>query len=976
MKNEFNKYFDFDLKTPCIIFRKQSDMSIDNKNSYAIIEDKDQILTFDIQDDENFFKKIRIQTNVKSIKRNFNNLNENKLDSKEKGKNIFEIMKQDFEKNNLNIHRNYSKFTVESIFLSKPAYTHEIQSKNNSIINLLKKDNISIEKQLLNQTNLKNKNITKSKHSENNIKIVNTENNIKIDRNKRINKKQSFCNNFFKENQITDRNIKNIINSERVQEDKKTSVYNNFNFSITINLNNVDNSKNKSKNYSKESYEDDINFKNPNTINSSKRDITNKKGFNKIFKVNSFHSKKPSKIKNVFYNLEKNYKIKIFDKINKNMFQSNNKKDCNLNKTHYLSDCNCNSKIIKIKYEKDKVINDVKTSNRSKDNFKEHKSKDDLLKNYKKKFGLISEEDFNSNLNLIKNDNIKYAFKNYLNNPFQFSKRGSGSVDKIAGITNNTKIGAEKIFKEIIQNIEKTIEKSCINSINQLTLDNKKNFKQDCEKLIIAKSNEDNKGLDSVRNYSNLLNECFICEISLTADEIFGSLNCDHYFCFFCGKIFFENKIEQNDFFFKCLRYKCDKLIHLRIVKRCISEQHYKSLIKKVLLYNKEDSDTLINNYINNQYPISNQEIDINEEDKINKLNLVLMRNNNSEKISTLINEGKINYLKEKEDKLKLIKKDIGKKYSFPYLIEFHSLNSFFELNKNKLIYCGHCNEPALFDRYGKHITKCLNCLLIKCKYCLKEIDENHFKLSGFNYCKVFYRREIKLKYENCKTERSKYAYYSTHFFLNIISYLLFVCYIFFMIKNFFYFLIFPEENIKKMRIQFKIKSSLSHYIIKKNENEEIDKFRNNFKTFKNDKVKTLQEEKNTLNAKNFLSSYKEIKSKEEYSSIKHNYKSYEFHNSKNMVDLVLINEKEKNNINIKNSLIKINKVRKSFDKNPNKKKMHKSFVSLFFNLIKFLFKKFVYYLFLCNFCFVYLFSIILFIPFYPIVFNLFSIFE
>ena len=65
-------------------------------------------------------------------------------------------------------------------------------------------------------------------------------------------------------------------------------------------------------------------------------------------------------------------------------------------------------------------------------------------------------------------------------------------------------------------------------------------------------------------------------------DYITLQIPCEHKFCQSCGKLFYEEKIEQGQFDnFKCGITKCDYLIPENIIENLISKTHYDVIIKK-----------------------------------------------------------------------------------------------------------------------------------------------------------------------------------------------------------------------------------------------------------------------------------------------------------------------------------------------------------------------------------------------------------
>jgi len=181
------------------------------------------------------------------------------------------------------------------------------------------------------------------------------------------------------------------------------------------------------------------------------------------------------------------------------------------------------------------------------------------------------------------------------------------------------------------------------------------------------------------------------------------SANCGHMFCLKCGKSFYEEKIEEGENQLKCPVYKCYSQISEDILRSLVTTKHmenYEKTIKKDLL-NKPAANPLNGNTSIKVFTIND---------------LTLPKQNSDVKV---------------------------KMYSQRHVFDITNNDSFRYFSKSKEQYCGRCYEPALFGKNGRKTIKCLNCWFNSCKFCGKENSDDHFNLSSFNYCKIFYRKKM-----------------------------------------------------------------------------------------------------------------------------------------------------------------------------------------------------------------------------------------
>jgi hypothetical protein len=181
------------------------------------------------------------------------------------------------------------------------------------------------------------------------------------------------------------------------------------------------------------------------------------------------------------------------------------------------------------------------------------------------------------------------------------------------------------------------------------------------------------------------------------------SANCSHMFCLKCGKSFYEEKIEEGENQLKCPVYKCYSQISEDVLRSLVTTKHmenYEKTIKKELL-NKPAANPLNINASNKAFTIND---------------LSLPKQNSDVKV---------------------------KMYSQRHVFDITNNDSFRYFSKSKEQFCGRCYEPALFGKNGRKTIKCLNCWFNSCKFCGKENSDDHFNLSSFNYCKIYYRKKM-----------------------------------------------------------------------------------------------------------------------------------------------------------------------------------------------------------------------------------------
>ena len=201
--------------------------------------------------------------------------------------------------------------------------------------------------------------------------------------------------------------------------------------------------------------------------------------------------------------------------------------------------------------------------------------------------------------------------------------------------------------------------------------------------------------------------KCYICENYYLSDYITLQIPCEHKFCQSCGKLFYEEKIEQGQFDnFQCGITKCNILIPETIIDNLISKTHYDVITKK-----KEEllsPQTKQYSNANTENLILNKIVDFN-------CNLKSFFDKN--KFQNLLN------------------------YSLKNVCDINTNEIFFQYSKNKNQICPNCKEMHLYGKNTKPFVKCLNCLKKYCKYCFKIYEAGHIENDSKKRCKVFYRR-------------------------------------------------------------------------------------------------------------------------------------------------------------------------------------------------------------------------------------------
>ncbi len=378
--------------------------------------------------------------------------------------------------------------------------------------------------------------------------------------------------------------------------------------------------------------------------------------------------------------------------------------------------------------------------------------KNDILynnkNNYKLKNNYFNSLNNNNRFSLNKFDNLEYS------NLFFHKKKNLKTIVsfKINNELINLNYSDEKLniknIKKFMTEINSIFLKKLLSKINNYNnslniTENSNSFSNYSYKNI---SFNPLKILNNnyINNNNNIIDICFICNIceKYNMKNKIIILPCEHKICNLCFKYYFENKIKKKEFVkANCPFCFCNKEFNIEILKENINIYLYSFFLK--------------NNEKNN-----------NNNDNLNQIENGIVIKNNKEKNNNEIND--------------LIKKNVQ-------IISYK--NNLIPLNKKiKKEYCSYCFNKSIFEIPFSNYLKCLNCLKIFCKYCYKEINNNHFEKFSDNYCRMYsFKNKIYIKKN--KKINNQIIIYLFNFGLSINNYfLIFIgvnLYIKYMFKNF-----------------------------------------------------------------------------------------------------------------------------------------------------------------------------------------------
>ena len=214
----------------------------------------------------------------------------------------------------------------------------------------------------------------------------------------------------------------------------------------------------------------------------------------------------------------------------------------------------------------------------------------------------------------------------------------------------------DKVVIPIISQIKIVTPKS-IN--NPYSIRSNKTIEMEVRNCIISMASKESYLNDKIRILTNQSVEeegneyfkfCFLCDKLILTSNMICVGNCSHFFCSKCGKIYYEDKVEQGENVLKCPIYKCLIQLENDLLKAIITEKHYELFI------------SYKNRKVNNQ--------------------------------KNIVDDVKI--------------------YTKKHILDINDNQNFMLYNKTKEQFCFKCNEASLYGRTGRNYVKCLNCLNTK----------------------------------------------------------------------------------------------------------------------------------------------------------------------------------------------------------------------------------------------------------------------
>ena len=392
---------------------------------------------------------------------------------------------------------------------------------------------------------------------------------------------------------------------------------------------------------------------------------------------------------------------------------------------------------------------------------------------------LIEEDNFtNINYNYVyDNNSVSYYIKkdkrkkNNNNNSQKNNMNDSNNMSNFILLQKNTRksftdiniLQKEANSKIIDKNsLDERIGPKLIIHINNKQLNNRNDNNRIKINNFINKESNNHKYFLLYRQPTKMMKRCFICDGF--NKKLFHTEKCSHFFCELCGKVFYEQQINNCIYNLKCPKYSCHKHLSIKILKLFLSKFIYEKLIDNL----ESNSQTYDKNLIN-----TNQNINSSRE-RINKRNSLFSedKENSQQQNQTYIYS--LTYQKEyifqddskrKLGKNDLLLKKITKKYncradkdlSNKHIIKLSGSSKFIKavrkINEIKNTFCSQCNKASLFPVKNKPFIKCLNCGFSICKFCFKKYDYFHFVRNNAKACRVFFRANI-------IGRRQKYVYF------------------------------------------------------------------------------------------------------------------------------------------------------------------------------------------------------------------------
>ena len=358
--------------------------------------------------------------------------------------------------------------------------------------------------------------------------------------------------------------------------------------------------------------------------------------------------------------------------------------------------------------------------------------------NKKSNSELDNSYNINENYIIVKNNNENYnkdKNKNMKNNTYFINNK---ETDFSTVLNINSKLSSKFNINEMsTKTFDERNNRQIVNKYN-------KNQKLNLKKAILQfQQSKIETSNNTINNDDEPIFKCLFCD-KISDNEKYNSLfNCNHFFCKKCGKIFYEdsinNMIIKNEFspFFHCPVIDCPKEVSLSLIKLIISKNYYNELMINI------DKN---NNQIN--------------QDKSNNVENIMNTENSIER---------------KENEIENTNSNENYKYLQKNIIDLNSHNKYINYVEKSYTRCPSCQEYAIFRKIDGTYDKCLKCMKEYCKYCHKIFDNSHLDRTSKNHCKVFYRN-----FKSYKSQKIWYKYFTN--LLTVIAGYIFVL-TFFIVK-------------------------------------------------------------------------------------------------------------------------------------------------------------------------------------------------
>ena len=339
------------------------------------------------------------------------------------------------------------------------------------------------------------------------------------------------------------------------------------------------------------------------------------------------------------------------------------------------------------------------------------------INSYKSENNLIMINNFNnlddSSRKVIKNEITKKNYKTY-----KINRKN----DEVKGLNLQLKINKKDNDKDNILTQQKCIEiinneyNSINENMNKINIMHSINGKDSVKQMTERTKDFSNNYLYNNNQEYNY--KCLFCDKIYENSKYTSLFNCEHFFCKKCGKIFYEeiieNMIKNNTFnLIECPIINCANEVPLPLLQIIISEKYYNELIEHL-------------NKNNKKFQKSNHKKEI----KVKKeLNIMSTTTENYEKKK-----------KNKNINFKNMKNNENHKYLQKSIIDLNSYKKYTYFIFKSFEICPSCQEYSLYRKIEGNYDKCLKCLKKYCKYCYKEFEDNHLDITKIHHCKIFYR--------------------------------------------------------------------------------------------------------------------------------------------------------------------------------------------------------------------------------------------